>query len=63
MNYVPQSHRMEIFKALVELQDRHDMPVPQSRSVIAKRFGINEAVVKQIEEEGLAGDWPPLSSS
>jgi hypothetical protein len=42
---------MEIFQALVELQDRHAMPVPQSRIVIAKRFGVSQQTVLQIEEE------------
>jgi hypothetical protein len=63
MTATPLTRRMEIFQALVELQDRQAMPVPRSRIVIAKRFGVSQQTVLQIEEEGLAGNWPPLSSS
>ncbi len=51
--------RQEIFLALVDAQD-HEMPVPQSRMVIAHRFGISESQVRQIEREGLEKNWPPL---
>jgi hypothetical protein len=51
--------RMDIFKALVEEQDR-DVGVARSRKIIADRFDISEAQVKEIEEEGLDNEWPPL---
>jgi hypothetical protein len=51
--------RKEIFLALVEAQDQ-DMTVAQSRKVIAERFGLTERQLKQIEQEGLDGEWPPL---
>jgi DNA-directed RNA polymerase sigma subunit (sigma70/sigma32) len=51
--------RMEMFLALVEAQDR-SMTVAQSRKAIAERFGVSEQRVRQIEREGLDGDWPPL---
>ena len=51
--------RKEIFQALVEAQDQ-DMGVARSRKVIADRFGLTEGQVKQIEEEGLRLEWPPL---
>jgi len=51
--------RKEIFQALVEAQDQ-EMTVPQSRQLVAQRFGITEAQVRQIEREGLDNDWPPL---
>jgi hypothetical protein len=54
-----QDQRKEIFLALVEAQDS-DMTIPQSRQVVAKRFGIDERQVRQIEREGLDGNWPPL---
>jgi hypothetical protein len=36
------------------------MPVTDSRSEIARRFGISHQVLRAIEREGLDNDWPPL---
>jgi DNA-directed RNA polymerase sigma subunit (sigma70/sigma32) len=57
--FLSQEARMEIFQALVEAQDS-GMRVPQSRKVVAERFGVSEQRVRQIEQEGLDGNWPPL---
>jgi hypothetical protein len=54
-----EAQRREIFEALVDAQD-HDMTVSQSRELIAQRFGVTEAELRQIEREGLDGQWPPL---
>ncbi len=54
-----ESHRKEIFVALVEAQDQK-MTVPQSRRAVAERFGITEKHVVAIEREGLDKEWPPL---
>jgi hypothetical protein len=54
-----ESHRKEIFLALVTAQDQ-EIPVAQSRREIAHRFGITEAEVTRIEREGLDNKWPPL---
>jgi transposase-like protein len=51
--------RQEIFQALVETQDVI-ADVPRSRQMIAKKFGITEATIRQIEEEGIDRQWPPL---
>jgi hypothetical protein len=51
--------RMEIFQALVEAQDQ-EMSVPQSRKFISERYGISESQLRQIEQEGLDRQWPPL---
>jgi hypothetical protein len=51
--------RKEIFLALVDAQD-HEMSVASSRSMIATKFGITEAQVRDIEREGLDNQWPPL---
>ena len=51
--------RREIFQALVETQDVI-ADVPRSRQMIAKKFGITEAALRQIEEEGIERQWPPL---
>lgn len=55
----PEPRRREIFLALVEAQD-HDMGVAQSRRHVAERFGVSETQVRQIEQEGLDQEWPPL---
>ena len=51
--------RKEIFKALVEAQDQK-MGVEKSRELIVEQFGVSEQQVREIEEEGLAREWPPL---
>jgi hypothetical protein len=51
--------RREIFEALVDAQD-HDMTVAQSRKLIRERFSVTESQLRQIEEEGLDREWPPL---
>jgi hypothetical protein len=56
---LPESRRKEIFQALVEAQDRR-LGVPQSRRLIAQQFGVSESQVRDIEEEGLDEQWPPL---
>jgi hypothetical protein len=54
--------RREIFHALVMTQDM--VPnVPRSRQIVMEKFDITEAQVRQIEEEGLEKEWPPLSEA
>ena len=55
----PEPRRREIFQALVETQDQ-EVGVVRSRKVVADRFGVSEKQVKQIEDEGLDHEWPPL---
>jgi hypothetical protein len=50
----------EAFLRLVELQDE-GIAVTPSRQLIAKRFGLTEEQVKQIEKAGLVGKWPPFT--
>lgn len=57
--YPSEALRKEIFLALVEAQDQN-MGVPQSREFVARRFGVTASQVRQIEEEGLDHQWPPL---
>ncbi len=52
--------RMQVFLALVEAQDG-EMTVAQSRQAVAERFGVTEQQVRQVEREGLDGNWPPLA--
>ena len=54
-----EERRKEIFLALVDTQD-HEMDVPQSRRMMAQRFGVSENQVRQIEREGMDNQWPPL---
>jgi hypothetical protein len=56
---ISEERRKEIFLALVDAQD-HELGVPQSRQLVAERFGISEAQVRDIEREGLDRQWPPL---
>ena len=54
---IPQ--RKEIFQALVATQDMvHN--VRKSYEVITEKFEITETQLKQIEDEGLDKEWPPL---
>jgi hypothetical protein len=54
--------RREIFHALVTTQDVV-VNVPRSRQIVTERFEITEAQLRQIEEEGLEKEWPPLSDA
>ena len=54
--------RREIFLALVNTQDMV-ANVPRSRQIVTEKFDISEAQLKQIEEEGLDKEWPPLSEA
>jgi hypothetical protein len=51
--------RREIFHLLVRAQDL-DMSVSKSYELIRDHFGLGESDIRQIEEEGLARNWPPL---
>jgi hypothetical protein len=51
--------RKEIFLALVEAQDQ-PMSVVQSRKLVGERFDLDDRQMRQIEEEGLEKEWPPL---
>jgi hypothetical protein len=55
--------RQEIFHALVATQDLGLMTVPQSVQHVIKQFEITEAQLKQIEEEGIDKEWPPLNEA
>jgi hypothetical protein len=52
--------RKEVFRVLVETQDSGAMTVPQSLQHVSKQFEITEALVRQIQEEGIDKEWPPL---
>jgi hypothetical protein len=51
--------RREIFFDLVMTQDVvHD--VPRSRQLVTRKYSITEAQLRQIEDEGIEREWPPL---
>src|SRR5438445_9763162 len=54
-----EQRRKEVFQALVELQDE-GVAVAESRATISERFGLTEAQIRRIEEEGMDNEWPPL---
>jgi hypothetical protein len=60
-NSAPQTvdGRKEIFQAVVDKQDQ-GVGAVEARAIVARRFGVSQADVRQIEEEGLQGEWPPL---
>ena len=55
--------RQDIFLALVTTQDMGVMTVSQSREHVTKQFDIGDAQLRQIEEEGLENEWPPLNEA
>jgi hypothetical protein len=58
-----ENQRQEIFRVLVTTQDLGLMTVPESRQHVSKQFEITEAQVRQIEDEGLDKEWPPLNEA
>ena len=56
----PLDIRQEVFRQLVESQDR-GVPVLQSRSQMESQFALSAEQVQLIEREGLNKSWPPLS--
>lgn len=54
--------RREIFLDLVKTQDVVTN-VPHSRQIVTKKYDITETQLKQIEDEGLEKEWPPLSEA
>jgi DNA-directed RNA polymerase sigma subunit (sigma70/sigma32) len=53
--------KKEIFHALVTAQDLGLMTVSQSVQQVSKQFEITEAQLRQIEDEGIDAEWPPLN--
>lgn len=63
MSYrIGQEKLKRIFLKLVELQDE-GMTVPASRRRVCQLFEITEYRLRQIEEEGINKQWPPLSEN
>jgi hypothetical protein len=54
--------RKEIFHTLVVTQDEGMMTVPQSFDHVSKQFEVTESMVRQIADEGIEKEWPPLDA-
>ncbi|QEL17714.1 hypothetical protein [Limnoglobus roseus] len=48
-----------IFAALVTAQDA-GASVAESRQHVAERFGVTTERVREVEQEGIEKQWPPL---
>jgi hypothetical protein len=55
--------RQEIFHALVTTQDLGLMTVPESLQHVIKQFDITETQIRQIQDEGIEKEWPPLNEA
>lgn len=55
--------RREIFLTLVTTQDEGGLSVAQSREQVARHYKITDSQLRQIEEEGLEKEWPPLDEA
>jgi hypothetical protein len=53
--------RREILSTLVATQDQGLMSVAESRKHVIDQFKITDVQLRQIEEEGLDKEWPPLN--
>jgi hypothetical protein len=54
--------RRDIFQDLVITQDTLPLQVRQSYDVVTEKHAISKAQLKQIENEGLEKQWPPLDA-
>lgn len=55
--------RKEIFQALVATQDTIGGNVRKSYEMVTEQFEITDNQLKQIEDEGLDKEWPPLTEA
>jgi hypothetical protein len=55
--------RQEIFHTLVTTQDLGLMTVSQSVQHVVKQYDITESQLRQIEDEGIDKEWPPLNEA
>jgi hypothetical protein len=51
--------RRQIFRHLIETEDEAGFC---SRKAVARYFGIDESHLREISDEGIACDWPPLDA-
>lgn len=53
--------RKEIFRNLVATQDSGEMSVSQSLQHICQEYAISDEQIRQIQDEGIDKEWPPLN--
>jgi hypothetical protein len=54
--------KRDIFRDLVSIQDLGN-PVRRSRELVMEKFEISDSQLKEIEDEGLEEQWPPLNEA
>jgi hypothetical protein len=54
--------KRDIFRELVSVQDSGN-PVRRSRELMMEKFEISDNQLKEIEDEGLEEQWPPLNEA
>jgi hypothetical protein len=54
--------KRDIFREQVSVQDLGN-PVRRSRELVSEKFEISESQLKEIEDEGLEEQWPPLNEA
>lgn len=52
--------KKEIFNALVIMQDQGGVSVADSKKRIMEQFHVTENQLRQIQDEGIEKEWPPL---
>ena len=52
--------RRDIFEDLVNTQDEMPLNVRKSYQIVTEKYSITEYQLRQIENEGLEKQWPPL---
>ena len=55
--------RKEIFHNVVTVQDTNLLSIPDSYRRVAEQFDVTESQVRQIAEEGIEKEWPPLNEA
>jgi hypothetical protein len=55
--------RKEIFRSLVTTQDLGLMTVTDSMRHVTQQYQITEAQLRQIQDEGIEKEWPPLDEA
>lgn len=55
--------KKEIFHTLVRIQDLGLMTVAESVQHVIKQYDLTEAQLRQIEDEGIDKEWPPLNEA
>ena len=55
--------RKDIFHALVTTQDLGLMTVADSMKHVTEHYHITESQLRQIQDEGIEKEWPPLDEA